>query len=161
MLAHMSIIENSCRRSVEMTQTAQICLNNFYSHIRNVLRLYDKQTVDTPIIQQSLFNSIFDVKFNKIYFNFVSLTVFAVSPLKKQVNHPVVILRKLLANLTIATNVRNDLDIIEDGLSFIENLFISSGSSEIIDVLEIKYSENFLQDKFNASKCNIFFVLFQ
>jgi hypothetical protein len=65
------------------------------SHTRNVLRLYDKQTVDTPIIEQNLFNSTFHaistihVEFNQIYFNFLSLTVFAVSPLKKQVNHSV------------------------------------------------------------------------
>jgi hypothetical protein len=68
--------EKSCNH----LKIAQICLNNFYSHIRNVLRLYDKQTVYTPIIKQSLFNSIFHVEFNKIYFNFVPLTVFAVPP---------------------------------------------------------------------------------
>jgi hypothetical protein len=44
--------------------------------------------VDIPIIEQSFFNSIFDVEFNKIYFNFVSLTVFAV-PLKKAHEPPV------------------------------------------------------------------------
>ncbi len=71
-------------------------------------------------------------------------------------------LRSLLQSLdkaeSIATIVKDDLNIIINGLSTIKGLFLLSSSSENFDVMEIKYG-NFLKDKFNASKCNIFCII--
>jgi hypothetical protein len=59
---------------------------------------------------------------------------------------------------SIAAIIQDDLNVIKSGLSEIEELFLMSSSSENFDVMEIKYG-NFLKDKFNASKCNIFSII--
>jgi len=72
------------------------------------------------------------------------------------------LLRNLLANEAVAMRItaalRNDLNIIENGLSSINSLFFvsSSSSSDAVNLVKGIYSESFLKGKFNTSKRKLF-----
>ncbi len=69
-------------------------------------------------------------------------------------------LRGLLANVAVAmraaANLRNDFDVIENGLFFMS----SSSSGDAVNFIKGIHFENFLKGKFNTSKRKLFLSYF-